>query len=724
MQINISNKEFIFTLKSRRTVGLLYTVNFIRMKKSLLLIFFCCAVRCDVCVAQAGEWAWMKGDSIPNSLGVFGTLGVPDLLNTPKSLYEPAEFKDAQGRFWLFGGVNNFFTSVYNTFWMYDKSTNEWTWEGGSTTANQPGVYGTKGVPSVNNHPGARGWGVLTWVDNNGLLWLFGGVAYDSQGDYGYINDLWNYNISTSEWTWVSGSNLCHQYGVYGTQGVPDTANHPGRRGETNATWVDDDNALWFFGGFDGIYSWNDLWRYNPSTNEWTWMNGSDTCCQSNSYGILGVSSPSNHPGPRWTYSKWRDSQNNFWLFGGYTNFGAVNDLWKYDPVTNEWTWMSGSPVVNDLGTYTAICDSSAVNFPKSRYENRACWTDYEGKFWLFGGRHWSYGEVYNDLWYYDPSTNEWTWSSGSSGFNDSGIYGTKGVPDINNQPASSIGSVGWIDDSCQLWMFGGFYLSGYYSNALWKYIPGCGSCKILPQTSFAASVTTICEKFCMEFFDQTNHNPTSWQWNFLGGDPSTSTDQNPTNICYNSPGMYDVTLITTNANGNDTLTLYNYITVYPTPPFPSITQVDYTLTSSPASSYQWQFNSTDIPGATNQSYTILQTGYYTVIVSDANGCVNSTTVYVLISDIEEAMGDGSILIYPNPSSGSFMVEWLNGLMAGEVSVEVVNTLGQIIFSSTEKISSTNRTKEIELHNAANGVYFLKIKSQNISLKKKIIIIN
>ena len=30
-----------------------------------------------------------------------------------------------------------------------------------------------------------------------------------------------------------------------------------------------------------------------------------------------------------------------------------------------------------------------------------------------------------------------------------------------------------------------------------------------------------------------------------------------------------------------------NYVTVYPTPPFPAITQVGYTLTSSPASTYQ-----------------------------------------------------------------------------------------------------------------------------------------
>ena len=57
----------------------------------------------------------------------------------------------------------------------------------------------------------------------------------------------------------------------------------------------------------------------------------------------------------------------------------------------------------------------------------------------------------------------------------------------------------------------------------------------------------------------------------FPGGDPSFSTDQNPSQVCYQIPGTFDVTLITTNAGGNDTLMLTDYITVYPTPPFPTI---------------------------------------------------------------------------------------------------------------------------------------------------------
>jgi len=244
------------------------------------------------------------------------------------------------------------------------------------------------------------------------------------------------------------------------------------------------------------------------------------------------------------------------------------------------------------------------------------------------------------------------------------------------------------------------------------------------PLSNFSTSDTIVCQKFCLDFTDLSGNSPTSWHWIFDGGAPSFSFSQNPSNICYNTPGTYDVTLITTNANGADTLVLSNYITVNPTPPFPTISQVGYTLTSSPATSYQWQFNSVDIPGATNQSYTIMQTGYYTVVVTDANGCVNSAITYVLISGIDNPGHDANISIYPNPSSGNFMVEWLNGLIAGEVSIDIINTVGQIIYSSTESrsIGTSKFKKEINLGDVARGIYFVEIKTENEFVIKKIVI--
>ena len=104
---------------------------------------------------------------------------------------------------------------------------NEWTWECGSNSLNQPGVYGTQGVPSASNTPGPRMW-ASSWTDVAGNLWLFGGEGVPTpSGVPANFNDLWKY--SGGEWTWVGGSNQIEQTGVYGTLATPAPGNVPGR---------------------------------------------------------------------------------------------------------------------------------------------------------------------------------------------------------------------------------------------------------------------------------------------------------------------------------------------------------------------------------------------------------------------------------------------------------------------------------------------------------------
>ena len=81
----------------------------------------------------------------------------------------------------------------------------EWTWVSGSDTINQAGTYGTKGTPAADNIPGSRQASKFL-VDAKGDFWLFGGWGYDSTGTYCAVNDLWHYDTTSGEWTWVSGS--------------------------------------------------------------------------------------------------------------------------------------------------------------------------------------------------------------------------------------------------------------------------------------------------------------------------------------------------------------------------------------------------------------------------------------------------------------------------------------------------------------------------------------
>src|SRR5690606_1758051 len=83
------------------------------------------------------------------------------------------------------------------------------------------------------------------------------------------------------------------------------------------------------------------------------------------------------------------------------------------------------------------------------------------------------------------------------------------------------------------------------------------------PTADFSASATTICEGDCIDFTDLStvSTNP-NWSWTFTGAATATSSVQNPTGICYNTAGTYQVELTVTDDNGNDTETKVNYITV------------------------------------------------------------------------------------------------------------------------------------------------------------------
>jgi hypothetical protein len=95
------------------------------------------------------------------------------------------------------------------------------------------GVYGTLGTAAASNVPGGRS-ASTGWIDGGGNLWLFGGVGDDSLVDpndpgnaYGGLNDLWEFNPVTKEWTWVSGSDTLNANGTYGTEGIAATGNVP-----------------------------------------------------------------------------------------------------------------------------------------------------------------------------------------------------------------------------------------------------------------------------------------------------------------------------------------------------------------------------------------------------------------------------------------------------------------------------------------------------------------
>jgi PKD repeat protein len=82
------------------------------------------------------------------------------------------------------------------------------------------------------------------------------------------------------------------------------------------------------------------------------------------------------------------------------------------------------------------------------------------------------------------------------------------------------------------------------------------------PVADFRSSKRDITVSQSADFFDQSSYSPTSRNWTFTGGSPSSSTLQNPSGIVYNTPGVYEVKLSAANSYGSDTLIKTSYVVV------------------------------------------------------------------------------------------------------------------------------------------------------------------
>ncbi|MBL0054207.1 MAG: hypothetical protein IPP29_23365 [Bacteroidetes bacterium] len=213
-------------------------------------------------------------------------------------------------------------------------------------------------------------------------------------------------------------------------------------------------------------------------------------------------------------------------------------------------------------------------------------------------------------------------------------LSGPDGKIYFTDYQLSSLGVINYPDSlglSCNVVDFSIPLGSGASQIGLPNYLaPKYTPLNVAPVVNLQSSDTIFCEKQCIDFNDLSTNNPTSWQWNFAGASPSTSTDQNPSGICYNNYGSFDVTLIACNSAGCDTLLLPGFINEYQIPA-PTITQSGDTLFSSLAVSYQWySVDSGLIIGAVNYNYIPTYAGSFYVIVTDTNGCEGASNTIVI----------------------------------------------------------------------------------------------
>jgi hypothetical protein len=692
------------------------------MKNFLLLLFFsfffCHA---HFLFAQSGEWTWVHGDSVVNSAGYYGSIGVPDPLNNPPAVYEPIHWIDRQDNLWIYGGFNST-GALYQAMWKYNPYTNVWTWMQGSSTPNQSPVYGTQGIPSPSNSPGSRNCS-LAWTDSTGNLWLMGGYTLSNAT----LGDLWKFDVATLEWTWMNGSIVT---GVNNTLafGIPSSVNYPRAIAETNCAWTDNQNRLWFYGGIQSYYLTYFDWvvNYNISSNEWTWVRGISNNSQP-VYGTMGVPASTNNPGSRIAYARWQDASGDFWFMNGSTVNGNAkdhNDVWRYDPVADEWTWMLGLQAVNDTGNYSAFCNSVTGDVPAARSEDKAVYRDRNHNIWMFGGTTAAANNDFNDLWIFNSDSLKYKWMHGSRLWNQPGVYGQLNVASPLNIPHSRDGAILFGDSLCHIYLFAGIYRHPSSTfNDVWMFTPdtSCVACNLNRPLALFSSPTHICPGTCVNFTNLSS-NATSFTWLFPGAVPSVSVDFSPAGICYNTPGTYDVTLIASGAGGTDTLVLVNSVTVYPNPPGQGISQSGDTLFANPgAVTYQWYHNGSLIPGATNYFYVASTGGNFNVVATDSNDCEVEAAIFDVAATIESTNGDLALSIFPNPVEEKLKIHNAQCIIGTALEISIYNALGEKVLA--QYILSNRKGSDISLDVSGlpSGLYLLKMVTGQSTFSNKFV---
>jgi PKD repeat protein len=263
-----------------------------------------------------------------------------------------------------------------------------------------------------------------------------------------------------------------------------------------------------------------------------------------------------------------------------------------------------------------------------------------------------------------------------------------------------------------------GVFLGGMTSNyGLPNFLTSFFDVQTPPVAVFSAP-NHICPGTCTDFTN-LSVNATSYLWTFAGATPSTSVDMNPTNICYNSPGQYTVTLIATNANGSDTLQLNNFITVYPQPAPQGITQSGDTLFAiAGATSYQWYYNGGIVNGATDYFYVAQASGDYNVVATDENGCEVEAVIFSVIASVFEEGSATEINISPNPAGDKLTISHASGI-ANVKSVTVFNLIGKKVLEHHSSFAPGSSLAEIDVHGLSTGIYWLEVSCSDKVFRNK-----
>jgi|GEM_PF-4883906 len=98
------------------------------------------------------------------------------------------------------------------------------------------------------------------------------------------------------------------------------------------------------------------------------------------------------------------------------------------------------------------------------------------------------------------------------------------------------------------------------------------------------------------------------------------------------------------------------------------------------------------------------------------------TDVVLGLEEVDADGTNGNLSIYPNPSNGNFTIVGSDLKMNGNISIEVVNVIGQRIYSKYSTIANGEITESLSLGNLSDGIYIVNIGNRTDRISRRVVI--
>ncbi len=241
------------------------------------------------------------------------------------------------------------------------------------------------------------------------------------------------------------------------------------------------------------------------------------------------------------------------------------------------------------------------------------------------------------------------------------------------------------------------------------------------PNVNFSVDDPYGCVTHCVNFTDNTTVNGatiTNWSW-FSNG-TSLSNAPSPSH-CFNNQGQYTISLVATSSDGCvDTLTMVNYIEVYPLP-VADFYLTDYSVPVTESSvephdesinAYTWHWDMGDGSTYNQQSFvhTYLDLGTYCIVleVTTINGCVDTMMQCLVVEAVPTLFIPDAFTPNGDGINELFMAK---GIYIEEFQMMIFDRWGEEVFA----FSSIEKGWDGSLPGgslAPQGVYVYRVKAK------------